>query len=79
MKVTVQMHQGKFRLMVTNFGMTSPAGPRLIKGGICPVKEFSFFCDTVASRQAELLQEYLTNPKNFREQKPKKARRRRKA
>lgn len=46
-------------LIATSFGMTSPAGPRLFRGGMKPDIGFRSTDEAEARKWAEILQKYL--------------------
>jgi hypothetical protein len=58
-QITVQPEDGGFRLYVTSYGRTVPAGARLMKGGEVPYIAFSHATKARADADAKALRQYL--------------------
>lgn len=59
MKVTVSQDGPPYRLLVTSHGYTSIAGPRVLRGGIHPVIQWSHVDTNTANLHAQKLQTYF--------------------
>jgi len=57
----LDMETGQWRLFASSYGMTTPAGPRLFRGGIPPALNWVSDTQEAANAEVALLTEYLNS------------------